>query len=169
MNKQLFPRLRASARSVRRVTAHTLALAIMCALSGCGASSEQHVACPAIDVSAVAAAPGDSTRAGTMNDGTKIPLVRSPLVTTADLTGATASLTEGEWVLNLDLTDDAAKRIQVFSRQNVGRTLALVVDGNVRGTPKIMDALTGKGLLIGGFKEADAKQMAAAISNGCRP
>ncbi|HEX5436472.1 MAG TPA: hypothetical protein VFW98_04900 [Gemmatimonadaceae bacterium] len=117
---------------------------------------DQRAACPAIAVSALADAPTDSTRPVALNDSTTIPLTRTPLVTSADITGATASLTQGQWVLNLDVTDEAAKRIQDFSKQHVGRTVAFLVDGKVQSTPRIMDRITGKGFQIGGFKRADA-------------
>lgn len=64
-----------------------------------------------------------------MNDGTRIPLSRTPLVTSADLTAASASPTQGRWGLNLDVTHEAAKRVQDFSKQHVGRTIAFLVDG----------------------------------------
>jgi len=119
-------------------------------------------------VSAVADAQSDSTRPVALNDGKTIPLTKTPLVTNADITGANASLTEGQWVLNVDVTDEAARRVQDFSRQNVGRTLAFLVDGTVRSTPKILDPITGNGFLIGGFEQADAERLATAISNGCK-
>ena len=136
---------------------------------GCGTPSDQSAACPAIEVSVVATMQSDSTRPVALDDGTKIPLTRTPLVTSADITGANASLTEGQWVLNVDVTDEAAKRVQDFSKQNVGRTMAFLVDGKVHNTPRILDPITGKGFLIGGaFKQADAERLATAINNGCK-
>jgi preprotein translocase subunit SecD len=171
MNKQLPWRLCVAARRPRKVpfaTLNKLVLLMTCMFLGCRAPADQKAACPAIEVSAVANVQSDSTRPVALDGGTKIPLARTPLVTSADVTGANASLTEGQWVLNLDLTDEAAKRVQVFSRQNVGRTMAFLVDGRVQSTPRIMDPITGKGFLIGGFKQADAERLATAISNGCK-
>ena len=138
-----------------------------CAFLACATTSDKGAPCPAIEVSAVADVPGDSTRVVAVNDSTKITLAKTPLVTTADIAGARASLTEGEWGLNIDLSDAAAKRIQEFSKQNVGRTLALLVEGKVQGTPRIAGALTGKGFLIGRFSQADAERMSASLRNGC--
>lgn len=143
-------------------------LLMMCVCLGCGTPPDKSAACPAIEVSAVADMQSDSTRPVALNDGTKIPLTRTPLVTSADITGANASLTEGQWVLNLDVTDEAAKRVQDFSKQHVGRTVAFLVDEKVQSTPRILDTITGKGFLIGGFKRADAERLATAISNGCK-
>lgn len=147
---------------------HNLVLLIMWACLGCRTPPDQSAPCPAIELSAVADAQSDSTRPGFLNDGTTIPLARTSLVTSADISGANASLTEGQWVLNVDVTDEAARRIQAFSKQNVGRTMAFLVDGKVRSTPKILDPITGKGFLIGGFDQADAERLATAITNGCK-
>lgn len=124
-------------------------------------------ACPAVEVSAVADVQTDSTKVVALNDSTNILLSRTPLVTSGDVTGAKASLTDGQWVLDLDVTDAAAERVQDFSNQHLGRTVAFLVDGKVQRTPRIADPITGKGFLIGGFNQADAERLAAAIRNGC--
>ena len=99
-----------------------------------------------------------------VNAGSRLPAT----LTTSDITSATASLTEGQWVLNVDVTDRAAKRIQAFSEQHVGRMLAFLVDGQVHSTPRILDPITGKGFLIGRFDEANAERLASAINKGCK-
>jgi preprotein translocase subunit SecD len=89
-------------------------------------------------------------------------------VATGDITGATASQTEDQWGINFTVTDEAAKRVHEFSKQHVGRDLALVVDGKVHGTPRIAAAIVGNSYRIDGFNRSDAERLAAAISNGCR-
>ena len=91
---------------------------------------------------------------------------RTPLVATGDITGATASQAEDNWVLNFTVTDDAAKRVHEVTKQNVGRNLALVVDGKVYGTPRIAGALTGKGYQIKAINRDDAEKMANEIHKG---
>jgi len=118
-------------------------------------------------MSAVADTPTDSSKTVTLNDTTTILISRTPLVATGDITGATASQTEDQWGINLTVTDDAAKRVHEFSKQHVGKNLALVVDGKVHGTPRIASAIVG-GYRIGGFNRADAERLATAINNGCR-
>jgi preprotein translocase subunit SecD len=46
--------------------------------------------------------------------------------------------------------------------------VALVVDGKVHGAPRIAGAITGNSYQIDDFTQADAEQLAAAISSGCR-
>jgi preprotein translocase subunit SecD len=119
-------------------------------------------------MSAVADTKTDSSKTVTLDDTTTILMSRTPLVTTRDITGATASQTDDQWILSFTVTDDAAKRVRDFTEQHVGRNLALVVDGKVHGTPRIASAIVGNSYRIGGFNRADAERMATAISNGCR-
>jgi preprotein translocase subunit SecD len=135
----------------------------------CATRSEAGAPCPAIEMSAVADTPSDSSKSVALNDAATILISRTPLVATSDITGATASQTGGEWVVNFTVTDDAAKRVHEFSKQHVGRNLALVVDGKVHGgTPRIAGAIVGNRYRIEGFNQADAERLATAISSGCR-
>jgi len=119
-------------------------------------------------MSAVADTPTDSTKAAViLNDTTRVLISRTPLVATSDITGATASQSGDQWGVNFTVTDDAATRVHEFTKQHVGRNMALVVDGKVYGTPRIAGAISG-GYRIDGFNRADAERLAAAISNGCR-
>jgi preprotein translocase subunit SecD len=68
---------------------------------------------------------------------------------------------------NLDVAPDTGKRIQAFSEQNVGRSMAFIIDGRVISTPKIKDPITGNGILIGPFDRAEAERLAGAIKTGC--
>jgi preprotein translocase subunit SecD len=118
------------------------------AFLGCSNATPRRAACPAIEITSIA----DSTR----------------LITTSDIVDARPSQTDGRWVLNIDVTDDAAKRIQDFSKTHVGQTIALVDDGKTTGTPRITGPLTGKGIQIDAGDKAGAESMAAAIKDGCR-
>ena len=155
-------------RKPRFVTVHTLLSLMICLCLACATGREAGAPCPAIEMSDVADTKTDSTKTVTLNDTTTILMSRTPLVATGDITGATASLTEDQWVLNFTVTDDAAKRVHEFTKQHVGRNLALVVDGKVHGTPRIAGAITSNRYEIDGFNRADAERMATAISNGCR-
>jgi len=147
---------------------HMLLSLVICLAVACSTRHEAGVRCPAVEMSAVADTPTDATKIVTLNDTTKILMSRTPLVTTGDITSATASQSEGEWFLNFTVTDDAARRVHEFTKQHVGSKLALLVDGKVYGTPRIAAAITGNGYRIGGLDRADAERAATAISNGCR-
>ena len=151
------------------VVVHTLLSLMICLCLACATTSRDASApCPAIEMSVVADTQTDSTKTVTLNDTTTILVSRTPMATTGDITSATASLTDGEWVLNFTVTDDAAKRVHEFTKEHVGRDLALVVDGKVYGTPRIAAAIVGNRYRIEGFNRSDAERMATAISTGSR-
>jgi len=150
------------------VIVHTLLSMMICLCLACATRHEAGAPCPAIEMSAVADTPTDSSKTVTLNDTTTILISRTPLVATGDITGATASQSQDQWVLNFTVTDDAAKRVHEFSKQHVGSNLALVVDGKVYGTPRIASAIVGNRYRIEGFNRGDAERMATALSNGCR-
>jgi SecD/SecF fusion protein len=138
-------------------------------LVACGRSDAQRATCPTIEVSVVADVPSDSDRSVALPDGKRILLTGTPLLTSLDVTGASASLTEGQYVLNLSVSAEAAARVQAFTEQNVGRTMAFLVDGRVVRTPMIKDPITGTGFLVGAFERAEAERLADALSGGCIP
>src|SRR5690349_11530919 len=144
------------------VIVHTLLSLMICLCLACSTRREAGASCPAIEMSVVAYTQAASTKTVALNDTTTIMISRTPLVATGDITGATASQTEDHWVLNFTVTDDAAKRVHEVTEQNVGRDLALVVDGKVYGTPRIAGAITGNKYRIEGFTRADAERMASA-------
>lgn len=148
---------------------HTLLSLMICLCLACAtAGQEEGAPCPAIEMSAVADTPTDSIKSVTLNDTSTILISRTPLVAAGDITGATASQAGDQWVVNFTVTDGAAKRVHEFTKQHVGRNLALVVDGKVHGTPRIAGAIIGNGYRIDGFNRADAERLATAISTGCR-
>jgi len=146
-----------------------IVLLAVCLWINCSALLAQRAPCPAIEVSVVADVQSDSNRSIALSDGQQIQLAQVPLLTSADVTGAHVSLTEGQYVLNVDVTVEGAKRVRLFSERNVGRTLAFVVDGHVLRTPTIRDPITGNGFLIGAFERAEAERLADAMNTGCRP
>jgi preprotein translocase subunit SecD len=150
------------------VVVHILLSLMICLCLACARSQEAGAPCPAIEMSAVADTQTDSTKTVALNDTTRILMSRTPLVATGDITSATVSQTGDQWVLNFAVTDDAAKRVHEFTKQHVGRNLALVVDGKVHGTPRIASAIIGNKYQIEGFNRADAERAATAIGNGCR-
>jgi len=149
------------------VIVHTLVSLMICLCLACATRHEAGASCPAIEMSAVEDTPTDSSKTANLND-TTILISRAPLVATGDIASATASQSADQWAFNFTVTDDAAKRVHEFTKQHVGRHLALVIDGKVHGMPRIASAIVGNGYRIDGLDRADAERLATAISNGCR-
>ena len=148
---------------------NTLLSVMICLCLACAARHETSAPCPAIEMSAVMDTQTDSTKAVVaLNDTTTVLTSRSPLVTTGDITSADASQTGDGWVVNFTVTDSAAKRVHDFTEQHVGKKMALVVDGKVRGAPRIAGAIVGNSYRIDGLNRADAERLASGIGNNCR-
>jgi preprotein translocase subunit SecD len=144
----------------------TLLSLMICLSLACFSRNEAPAPCPAIELTEVADTPTDYSRPIALDDGTTILISRTPVVTTRDITGATTAQVESGWVVSYTLNEGAAKRLQEFTEQHVGRSLATVVDGKVTGTPRIAGPVVG-GYRIGPMNRADAERLAMALSNNC--
>lgn len=142
-----------------------LAVSVTCCIL-----SAQAPNCPTIEVSIVAEKAGPLTRQISSDEGNRLYLTEKPLLTSGDFKHATVSFTEGQYVLNLDMTAAAARRVQTFTKGNVGKTFAFLVNGHLIRTPKIRDPIVVDGFLIGAFGQDEALQLADSINHKtCRP
>jgi hypothetical protein len=118
-------------------------------------------ACPRLEIAIV---DDQGTRLITGPDGKVLHLNRAPILSMVDFTGANVTLTEGEIVLNLNLSREGGLRIQQFSKDHVGTTMAFIQDGEVIKTAKIVDPILGDGILVGPFDRAKADALADVIN-----
>ena len=94
-------------------------------------------------------------------------LMTGDVVTDARL--SQGSITEGTAV---DFTLDArgTKQFGDITRANVGRNLAIVLDGNVSSAPTIREPITGgRGQITGRFNFEEAQDLANVLRNGALP
>ena len=75
-----------------------------------------------------------------------------------------ASVGQLQWVegkpgFNVALTPAGVDNFEKLSAANVGRTLAIIVDGKIVTAPKILDPLHAQGFLLTFDTEADAKAL----------
>src|SRR5882672_7372717 len=85
-------------RKPRFAIVATLLSLMICLSLACATRREAGAPCPAIEMSGVADTQTDFSKTVTLNDTTTILMSRTPLVATGDITGATASQSEGQWV-----------------------------------------------------------------------
>lgn len=71
--------------------------------------------------------------------------------------------TEGKPGFDVALSEAGAGKYERISTENVGRTLAIIVDGKILMTPKILDPVRAKGFLLTVNDEAEAAALAAGI------
>ena len=73
-------------------------------------------------------------------------------------------------VVNLTFDNQGAAKLAQLTTQNVGRQMAIVIDGEVISAPILQEPILGGNLMIsGGFTADEAQQLAAALSSGALP
>jgi len=92
---------------------------------------------------------------------------KTALLDQTDLKAATVSTNTptGAPVIEIAFTDKGAKHFAKVTRQNIGKRLAIVIDGQVYWAPRIqMEITSGSGQISGSFSEQEARDLAAKIS-----
>lgn len=94
---------------------------------------------------------------------------RDDLFTAADVASAEPAA-NGEPFIEFVLRADAAERLAAFTRDNGGRTIAILLDGQVISTSQIQGAITdGVGRLSGDFDAEGAANLARIVASGPLP
>ena len=82
--------------------------------------------------------------------------------------GATQGLTSPEVLLQFD--SEGAKRFEQITRDNVGQTLAIFLDGQPISTPTIKEAIPGgKASITGNFTATEARDLVQNLNFGALP
>lgn len=91
------------------------------------------------------------------------------LFTAADVASARASA-DGEPFIEFVLRKEAADKLAAFTRDNAGRTIAILLDGQVISTSQIQGAISdGVGRLSGDFDAEGAANLARIVASGPLP
>jgi preprotein translocase subunit SecD len=144
-----------------------LAAAVTVLFSSAYASASPKPGCPRIELTAVLGPAHAGDRQVQSEDGSELRLAPSNLVDPADVTDANVTITEGRPVLNLTFKSEAAARVRTFTSANLGKLVAVLVDGKSYRTLKVLDPIIGDGILIGPVSKPDAEALAARI-NACQ-
>ena len=76
----------------------------------------------------------------------------------------------GEPIVQFRLDNSGRAALRDVTGDNVGRQMAIVLDGTVLSAPHIREAITGgTGVIQGGFSREEAERLAALISAGALP
>ena len=74
----------------------------------------------------------------------------------------------GEPLIQFELTDVAGKRFGDVTRNNIGRRLAIVLDGQLYSAPRINSEIDNNGEITGHFTQEEAQKLAAVLQNPLR-
>ena len=78
--------------------------------------------------------------------------------------------TTGQWKVNFTLTEQGSKAFDELAARNVGKQVAIVLDGRVKSAPVIQTAnFGGRGEITGEFSEREAKDLALVLRFGALP
>jgi preprotein translocase subunit SecD len=99
-------------------------------------------------------------------------LSRSPVVTGRDLRSAIEnrnSQMPGQWLINFNLSAEAARRFGPFTEQNKGRQMAIVMEHKVYSAPVINGRIDDSGVIEGNFTQDTAHDLALVLRAGALP
>ncbi|HEY1335865.1 MAG TPA: protein translocase subunit SecD, partial [Bryobacteraceae bacterium] len=97
-------------------------------------------------------------------------LAGRPVVRGSDLRDArTAADSMGRAVTAFTLTQEAAARFEQFTRANLGRRTAIVLDGDILSVPVIEDVIRDTGQIQGAPNRAAAEDLALNLRSGALP
>ena len=94
------------------------------------------------------------------------------VLTGTDLKDAQASTNQqsGQNVVNLEFSDEGAKKFADLTTKNVGRTIAILLDGEVLTAPNVREPILGGKAEISGQKALEeAQNLAVVLRSGALP
>lgn len=75
----------------------------------------------------------------------------------------------GRWIVNFQTSGEGSKTFGDFTRANIGKQMAIVLDDRIKSAPTIQAALYGGGQITGSFDSAEASQLALVLKSGALP
>jgi preprotein translocase subunit SecD len=105
----------------------------------------------------------------------KVPIVvqKRALLTGAELTRAEVAAdpnAPGNWQVAIEFNPEGARRFGEVTERNVGKQLAIVLDGNVYSAPRINERIpAGRAVITGQFTVEEARDLAIVLRAGALP
>ncbi len=118
--------------------------------------------------------PGDLRLADGTSSTVFWPLKRVSTVAGTDLRNAFRTSDEwGDPAVSFELTQDAGRRFEAATRENIGRRMAIVLGGptdkHVLSAPVIEGVIRDQGIIRGGFNVTQAEDLALKLRSGAIP
>ena len=78
--------------------------------------------------------------------------------------------TTGEPVVSLQFDKEGSDLFQKITKENIGKTIAIFLDGNIISSPVVNEAISGgKAQISGNFKPQEAKDLVQRLNSGALP
>jgi preprotein translocase subunit SecD len=95
-----------------------------------------------------------------------------PIVDGSELRDASAfspSGTDGDYQISFNLKPGGAQKFGDFTGKNIGKNLAIVLNGEVKSAPTIQGQIFDSGQITGRFTKASAEDLALTLKSGALP
>ncbi len=104
------------------------------------------------------------------HSGEKIPVDRKAEITGKNLKTASVVLQDNSPIISFRLDSKGASKFAAITAQNVGSSLAIVLDGQVISAPRISAPIpSGSGVITGHFSPKEARELALMLKAGSLP
>jgi preprotein translocase subunit SecD len=115
--------------------------------------------------------PGSGDSAGGGAPATQYyALRRASVVTGRDLRNASTTLDENNLpAVRFVLNADGARKFGTATEQNIGKQLAIVLDGRVTSAPVIQSRISDEGRISGSFTQQEAADLSLVLRSGALP
>ncbi len=94
---------------------------------------------------------------------------KKPLITGEGLTLAAPTTQSGKWSIFFRFNAASSDQFAQVTRENIGRNMAIVLDGKVVSAPVIRSEINGTGEISGDFSQQEAKDLSIALNSGALP
>lgn len=71
-----------------------------------------------------------------------------------------------EWVVQFAFTPDGGEKFYELTSRNIGRQLAIILDGEAISAPNVKEAIRGQGSISGSFTDDSAGELAMLLKSG---
>ncbi len=95
---------------------------------------------------------------------------RVPAVTGRDLRNARPTLDENNRpAVSFSLNNEGARKFGMFTQANIGKQLAIVMDGRVVSAPQIQSRIDDEGRITGNFTNQESQDLSLVLRSGALP
>lgn len=97
---------------------------------------------------------------------------KNPIITGADMRDATAVVSQyslDDYEINFSLNPAGAEHFGKWTAANIGRQLAIVLNGQIKSSPSIRERISDRGQITGNFSKESAEDLAFTLRSGALP
>ncbi len=103
-------------------------------------------------------------------DGAYYLINRVPVITGRDIKESQRAVDSRNMpAVSFELTAEGSEKFSRYTKENIGKSLAIAFDGKVYSAPTIQDAISERGMINGNFTDEEAEDLALVLRAGALP